>query len=210
MFYMLGVLKQVRVAATRVRSLSSHTTSQRIPWFISPDDPDFPFDAPRLQLRPPVQPTSNLPPLPEDTPEHLRLLHAELCTSPYLETSSLKIIRPVEPPPGPPLPFMRPRGSRRKRGGTDSGVGIEMPINGLWSWFLLAQVKEGTERKGSINRVIKDVNKALRQLASHDPSLILPSKRKRAPTDGWAMLDVGEFAVHILSRTARETWFPKL
>ncbi|KAF8515878.1 hypothetical protein JB92DRAFT_2912958 [Gautieria morchelliformis] len=37
-----------------------------------------------------------------------------------------------------------------------------MPTHGIWSWFVLAQVKEGTERKGSINNVIQVVRKTVR------------------------------------------------
>jgi len=202
------MLSQIHVAARR--SLSTATTSHRIPWFVSPDEPDFPLDV-RRRVQPqtlPTQSTSQLLPLPEDTPDHLRKLHHELSTSPYLETSTLVVTRPVEPPAGPPLPFLRSKGSRRKRGGTDAGIGIDVPGNGLWSWFVFAQVKEGTEGKNSINSVVKAVRKTLGQLASNDPSLALPPNRKQSPTDGWAMLDVGDFAVHILSRAAREKWFP--
>jgi len=81
-----------------------------------------------------------------------------------------------------------------------------MPGNGLWDWFVLAQVKEGTEGKGSINRVVKGVRKTIKQLALGDSSM-LPPKRKQSFTDGWAMLDAGDFAVHVVSRDAREKWF---
>lgn len=155
------------VAATRVRCLSHRT-----PWFVSPEDNVF-------EEHQQVPSTSQILPIPEDVPAHLRTLHSQLCLLPYLETSSLRIIRPLEPLPAPPLPFMRTRGSRRKRGGTDAGVGIDMPSYGVWNWFVLAQVcvsatstlrdlkctqvKEGTERKGSINTVVHAVHKKVRR-----------------------------------------------
>lgn len=133
---------QARATSTSSQScLSSAATSVRVPWFVSPDnDSDFPFDV-RLNNEQ-DQPTSQALPIPDGVPDHLRTLHTQLCTSPYLEMSSLRIMRPPEPLPAPPLPFMRPRGSRRKRGGTDAGVGIDMPMHGIWSWFVLAQVRD--------------------------------------------------------------------
>ena len=111
--------------------LSTTANSGRTPWFLSSDEP-CPVSVP------PVQPTS---PLPKDVPSHLRKLYSELSMSPYLEASSLMVTRPTMPMPSSPLPFMRRKGSRRKRGGTDSGFGIDMPDNDLWSWFVLAQVR---------------------------------------------------------------------
>ena len=141
------LLKQVRIPVPRVRCLSS---AQRVPWFVSPDDEtDFPFDVP-LNQHDPVESTSQLLPIPDGVPDHLRTLHTQLCTSPYLDVPSVRIMRPTEPLPAPPLPFMRPRGSRRKRGGTDAGVGIDMSTHGIWSWFVLAQVRISVTKKTSI------------------------------------------------------------
>ena len=46
------------------------------------------------------------------------------------------------------------------------------------------------------------------QLLTTDPPQTLPPNRKRRIQDGWGMLDAGDFAVHILSRSAREKFFP--
>lgn len=46
------------------------------------------------------------------------------------------------------------------------------------------------------------------QLLSVDPPLALPHNHKRKVEDGWSMLDVEDFAVHIVSRVAREKYFP--
>jgi hypothetical protein len=45
------------------------------------------------------------------------------------------------------------------------------------------------------------------QLLSMDPPLQLPRKNRKDIHDGWAMVDAGEFAVHILSAEARRRYF---
>lgn len=47
-----------------------------------------------------------------------------------------------------------------------------------------------------------------RQLLSNDPPVQLPPNKKRRVQDGWGMLDAGDFAVHVLSRSARQKFFP--
>jgi len=85
-----------------------------------------------------------------------------------------------------------------------AGEGTGEPA-GFWRWVIIAQVKEGTESRGSIEAVIRGARKALKE--SH-PEVPLPPKTRRAASeDGWGMLDVGETAVHVLSRQAREKWF---
>lgn len=83
-------------------------------------------------------------------------------------------------------------------------------------------MKEGTERRGSIESLARLVRKTVRrrtlsvnrspysgfmQLLSMDPPLQLPKKNRKDIHDGWAMVDGGEFAVHILSAEARERYF---
>lgn len=46
------------------------------------------------------------------------------------------------------------------------------------------------------------------QLLSVDPPLALPHNHKRKVDDGWSMLDADDFVVHIVSRVAREKYFP--
>ena len=80
------------------------------------------------------------PSVPENAPQILKLLHAQLLQCPHLDTSALSVGPAVPPPPGPPLPMLLPHG-RRKRGGTFSGESAyDMFDGGLWSWVVLAQV----------------------------------------------------------------------
>jgi len=180
----------------------------QLPWFVTPEDEEF--NAEVLKTEHDAQPraASLIPPIPHDVPDHIRELHTMLSTSPYLDRSNLLVSRPREPVAAPPLPFRSPKGRRRVRGGTDFGVGIDMPNNGIWDWCVLAQVKEGTEGKGSISNVIKDIRKKLRELAKSGAIAHVPHNRRQLSTDGWEMLDIGDFAVHILSKEAREKWFP--
>ena len=52
-----------------------------------------------------------------------------------------------------------------------------------------------------------DVHTGL-QLLTADPPLPLPPNNKRRANGAWAMIDAGDFAVHILSKEAREKYFP--
>lgn len=45
------------------------------------------------------------------------------------------------------------------------------------------------------------------QLGGVDPPLPLPPKSRRRMGNGWAMVDAGDFVVHVLSREAREKYF---
>lgn len=47
------------------------------------------------------------------------------------------------------------------------------------------------------------------QLLTAEEPLPLPPNSKRQIGDGWAMIDAGDFAVHILSKEAREKYFPE-
>ena len=87
-----------------------------------------------------------------------------------------------------------------------------------------SQVKEGTENRGAIESVIRIVRKTVcplcrilvpqafmfgLQLLTGDPPISLPPNNKRRVNGGWAMIDAGDFAVHILSKEAREKYFPE-
>ncbi|KAJ7582801.1 hypothetical protein C8J56DRAFT_231672 [Mycena floridula] len=176
------------------RRLSTGPAS--IPWFVDPPQPSTPtLVRHRLEV---------LPPLPEEAPRSLKELHSELSKSPYLEPSTLLITRPITAASLPETRHRAPAGRRRVRGGAFPGDSAYDVPGGLWSWILLAQVKDGTEDKGSIESVVRAVRRILLQL---QPPLPLPPNSKRRMHNGWAMVDAGDFAIHVMSRDLRETYF---
>ncbi|KZT67793.1 hypothetical protein DAEQUDRAFT_728791 [Daedalea quercina L-15889] len=116
----------------------------------------------------------------------------------------LRVREPIPTALGPPLPDSPPKG-RRKRGRTYAGEGVYDRAGGIWSWIIVAQVKEGTEKRGAIESVVRVVRKVL---LTAQPPLPLPPNQKRRINGGWAMIDAGEFAVHVVSKEAREKFFP--
>ena len=146
-----------------------------VPWFIDKSH------APQALIPKPA----TGPSVPDHAPQILKLLHSQLLQSPHLDTSVLSVGPSVPPPPGPPLPMLLPHG-RRNRGGTFSGESdYDMLDGGLWSWVVLAQVsifiteknplpmdcpkvKEGTEKRGSIESVVR----VIRKTVSTNPAVI--------------------------------------
>ncbi|CAL1703654.1 unnamed protein product [Somion occarium] len=208
------VSRPKRIFRLSARALSSIPPSDPpptvIPWFIDPSEQTesashTPYVSTSLARPPALTPH---PPLPVDLSSSsvLAQLYELLKTSPHLEPGTLLVREPIPSSVGPPLPPAMPKG-RRQRGRTYFGEGIEgFEGGGLWSWIMLAQVKEGTEKRGAIESVVRLVRKTL---LSANPPLTVPHSSKRKFSDGWAMLDAGEFAVHIVSREARETFFPE-
>ncbi|KAI0247052.1 hypothetical protein BJV78DRAFT_1133953 [Lactifluus subvellereus] len=179
----------------RYLSSISPSVSSRVPWFVDSSE--------TLLTQPASSQRGTLPPPPPPgVPLALQNLHAQLVQSPYLEPSKLLVRNPIPQPPGPPLPMSTPKG-RRRRGSTYAGEGFLEP-GGIWNWIVLAQVKEGTENRGAIESLIRLVR---RTLLSMEPPFHLPKKARTNTHDGWAMVDAGEFAVHILSAEARERYF---
>ncbi|KAF7304780.1 G-patch domain-containing protein [Mycena kentingensis (nom. inval.)] len=173
------------------RSLST------IPWFVDAADVAY-----TRNLPPHIRP-NRAPPLPADAPQALKNLHAQLVLSPLLEPTSLLVTRPQALPSGPALPHKEPRG-RRRRGGTYAGESAFDISGNLWSWIALAQVKEGTENKGGIESIVRIVRKTL---LTSTPPLALPPNTKKRAHNGWAMIDAGSFAVHVLSKQAMDRYF---
>ncbi|KAG6820609.1 hypothetical protein H0H93_014525 [Arthromyces matolae] len=175
------------------RCLYTTARTTALPWFV---------DEPLQQTVRPLVPRY-VPEIPENTPKIIKQLHSQLALSPHLELSTLSVSESVAPPPGPPLPFREPQG-RRRRGGTYAGESAYDVPGGIWNWVVTAQVKEGTENKGAIESVVRVIRKALLTV---EPPLPLPPNSKRRMNNGWAMIDAGDFAVHILSKEAREKYF---
>ncbi|RPD59144.1 hypothetical protein L226DRAFT_465399 [Lentinus tigrinus ALCF2SS1-7] len=178
-----------------------------VPWFIDPSEPESSTPSPySRRVSVPQAPALPLPPLPSALPQNHPIvrLHEELKSSPHLEPGTLLVREPIPTAVGPPLPEAMPRG-RRKRGRTNLGEGVSDDVGGIWDWLVIAQVKEGTENRGAIESVIRIVRKAL---LTGNPPLPLPPNNKRRVNGAWAMIDAGDFAVHILSKEAREKYFP--
>jgi hypothetical protein len=175
-------------------------TPPSTPWFI---DTEGPVQSITRHTPPHLAPKTHE--LPENLSVGIRQLFLQLSKSPLLEPSTLSVERPVAALPGPPLPRTLPKG-RRKRGRTYSGEGLVEEPGSIWEWVVTAQVKEGTENRGSIEAVVRQVRKTL---LSMEPPLPLPPNSKRRMLNGWAMIDAGKFAVHILSRDARRKYFER-
>ncbi|KAF9264825.1 hypothetical protein L218DRAFT_861933 [Marasmius fiardii PR-910] len=181
------------------RRFSSTVLRAQPPWFVEESEKvSFPTSSTFQRL-------NRVPSVPEDAPIILRDLHSQLLNSPHLEHAELLVTRAsnTRPPLGSALPLRLPQG-RRKRGGTYAGESMYDIPGSLWNWMVFAQVKDGTESKGAIESVVRIVRKALLTV---EPPLPLPPNSKRRMQNGWAMIDGGDFAVHIISRTAREKYF---
>lgn len=184
-------LKRVPLASRRALSTSLDSpatpTPPPKPWFVDADtEPIY-----HHRQSPPHLPAAASP-LPAAVSEPIRILHAQLMQSPHLEPSALLVRDPIPTPPGPPLPDAVPKG-KRKRGGTHAGHGVAFQ-GGIWSWIVLAQVrvlpfgfplpglvpvdadlryfafgvpqvKEGTEKRGAIESVVRLVRKTVRGLS---------------------------------------------
>ncbi|KAI0725178.1 hypothetical protein C8Q72DRAFT_889087 [Fomitopsis betulina] len=172
-----------------------------IPWFLDPSDVPASSAAHTSKPhapRPLVQQPSLPAEIPSDSP--IASLYAALCTSPHLESGTLKVGRPIPSAMGPPL-LDSPAKGRRKRGRTYAGEGVHDHAGDIWDWV----VKEGTENRGAIESVVRIVR---RTLLTHLPPLPLPPNVKQRANGGWAMIDAGEFVVHIVSKEARQKFFP--
>ncbi|EPQ58614.1 hypothetical protein GLOTRDRAFT_73135 [Gloeophyllum trabeum ATCC 11539] len=185
---------------------SSSNSNRPVPWFVDAEAERSHDLRPNPPHLPSKEVLATVPPIPENVPEVVKNLHAELVKSPHLEPSELLVREPPEIPPGPPLPPKGPQG-RRKRGSTYAGEGVLYPTSGIWNWLILAQVKEGTEKRGAIESVVRLVRKTLLKM---EPPLPLPPNAKRKVNDTWAMIDAGDFAVHIMSKSAKEKFFTRM
>jgi len=145
-------------------------------------------------------------PPPNNIPNHLRELHAHLITLPLLDSVSVVCASSRDISLEDSLPARRPHG-KRKRGGSSygsDGVGDPSPI---WEWILEADLKEGAEKRGAVEAVLRSATKTL---AEGFPDVPLPTKAAlRKSGDGWGFLDLGDSAIHILSKDAKRKWFSR-
>ncbi|KAJ1310387.1 hypothetical protein OPQ81_007125 [Rhizoctonia solani] len=126
--------------------------------------------------------------LPKDLPEHLITLQDHLSKSALLD-SAPRICKPSSLQSRNlnddlTLAYSRPKG-RRRRGVHDAGETVGEPDD-MWSWYVIAQVKEGTEGRGAIESVIRSAQK---ELLKNHPYLPIPKKLSRRRTsDGWEFM----------------------
>ncbi|TRM57567.1 hypothetical protein BD626DRAFT_514316 [Schizophyllum amplum] len=193
---MTALRSLVRAPRPAARCLSFSATPRATPWFVD----DEPVRRPRLEV------AEDAPSVPDAAPAPLKALRQTLVQSPHLDRASVFVAQQGELQPEPAVAHPRERrhGARRRRGGNYSGETLYDDAGGLWDWIMLAQVKEGTENRGGIEAVVRDVR---RTLSSMDPPIALPLNQKRGTYNGWAMIDAGSFAVHIMSKPIRDKFF---
>lgn len=124
----------LRQNTARLLSSYAPSSSSARPWFVD-DDRDT-----RLQPPPHFSSPAQTSTLPDDIPEHIIALHDALCKSPHLQAGGVQVRPPLPTHPGPVLLETQPKG-RRRRGGTNSGIGIPDASSGPWRWLVLAQVR---------------------------------------------------------------------
>ncbi|KAF8610509.1 hypothetical protein BDV93DRAFT_18477 [Ceratobasidium sp. AG-I] len=179
-------------------------TEDKLPWFMREET--SPEDNTLTVLE--EFPRTSEHNLPQNLPEHLVTLYRHLSQSPLLSLSTLRIYTPSSFKPRNmnndlTLPYSRAKG-RRRRGVHDAGESVGEP-NDMWDWYVLAEVKEGTEGRGAIEAVIRNAHKELLQAHPHLP---IPKKFSRKRTeDGWGVFDIGDSLLHIVSREASQKWF---
>ncbi|KAL1746357.1 hypothetical protein HDZ31DRAFT_34299 [Schizophyllum fasciatum] len=186
------------LARPAARGFAFAAPARSAPWFVDPAEP--------AARRAPLELAEDAPPVPDAAPAPLKALRHSLVKSPHLDRATVLVAPHGEliPEAGAPPARERRHGVRRKRGGNYSGETLYEDTGGIWDWVMLAQVKEGTENRGGIEAVVRDVH---RTLASLDPPISLPAGHKRGEHNGWAMIDAGSFAVHIMSKPARDKYF---
>lgn len=187
-------------------SVERLNSGDNLPWFMRNEtDPD-PNEEPKPEARVPPQ-TKNQA-LPNNLPKHLVVLYEHLSRSPLLSPSTLRVCKPDTlksriATDDLALPYSRIRG-RRKRGIRDAGESVGEPDD-MWSWYVIAEVKEGTEGRGAIETVIRNAH---RELLKNCPELPISRKLVRKRTsDGWEVLDLGDSLLHVVSREKSQTLF---
>ncbi|KAG8703039.1 hypothetical protein FRC08_003101 [Ceratobasidium sp. 394] len=190
----------VRITSSSTRQLG---TGDSLPWFMR-----------EANTNETAQPVSVEPPhagnqaLPNGLPEHLVTLHRHLSQSPLLAPFTLRICKPNSirsrtASEDLTLPYSRAKG-RRRRGVHDAGQSVGEPDD-MWSWYVIAEVKEGTEGRGAIETVIRNAQK---ELLKNYPQLPIPRKLSRKWTgDGWEVLDLGDSLLHVVSREKSQHLF---
>lgn len=152
---------------TFVSSSSSHypraARPSPKPWFVEEDAGSGRFPSPTSQGS---QTHSSLsPPPPTEAPKPLHTLHSHLSTLPLLQSvtvlraSALDELRGMDEP----LPSRKPHGKRNRGAVSFGGDGVGDPPP-LWDWVVYAEVKEGAEKRGAVDAVIRSALKTVRRV----------------------------------------------
>lgn len=146
------------------------------PWFV--DETDEPRSATSGISKPEEDElglvSSLSPPPPATAPAPLHALHSHLRSLPIIHSVSVleaTAFHNLRTSNGADLPAQRPHGKRRRGGSNVGGVGVEDPPP-AWDWVLQAEVKDGAEKRGAVNAVLRSsIGKVWIFKLSHDPVL---------------------------------------
>ena len=135
------------------------------PWFVDEDEEPVSSTS-RAQGPGFVRHQVEVKPLPPGVPDYLKRAHSQLAESPLLDLSTLMVSKPLpsEFQAIVDLPTILPaRRLPRMEREMWPGRGVEVGLSGgIWDWVLVAQVKEGTERRGTIESVAFAVRNMVR------------------------------------------------
>lgn len=162
----VSIIRLIITSATKPKNIHYPRTGRARcyatarPWFIDEDEEPLPSTS-RVQGRGFVRSQEEVKPLPPGVPGYLKRAHSHLAQSPLLDLSTLTVSKPlpsefqaiVDLPLN--IPTRRlPRIEREMWPGRGIEVGMS---GGIWDWVLVAQVKEGTERRGAIESIAFEV-----------------------------------------------------
>lgn len=151
--------------SSRLAIVNSQRKSDSTPWFVDAND-ELPHSSRATvspdasHKHPHARPIATPP--PAEAPAPLHALHAHLASLPLLKSVSVLHASALENLRGSdvPLPTQRPHGKRKRGGSSFGGVGVGDPPP-VWNWVLQAEVKEGAEKRGAVNAVIRSAIKVV-------------------------------------------------
>ncbi|KAG8786970.1 hypothetical protein FRC15_010290 [Serendipita sp. 397] len=174
------------------------------PWFVDEDEGEN-----EVSVQKPA-PKIRIPEPPAGAPPQVSRAYQFLANSPLVEPTTVTAGPPqsadAQPDGNFPFPILKKvlkaRGKNRERGfgqGVGEGLG-----QGVFRWQVIAQVKDGIEGRGGVEAVASSLRTTLRK---EFPALHIPSTLgQKDQKDRWAMVDMGDSAVHICSRKAWQRW----
>ncbi|VDC07805.1 unnamed protein product [Peniophora sp. CBMAI 1063] len=193
------------VEATRNKPSKAESPA---PWFLDPEDTEesaLGHIDEKSGRGIPQPKRAEARPLPEGVPDALAHLHKQLLLSPLIEPSELLVREPIAMSLGPALPD-RQHGARRKRGSRNIELGSDLPLSGggVWDWIVLVQLREGVDPTRAMSMIMSSTRKSM---VAHNRPVHLPTRSQWKVDSGWKMVDANDFAIHILTKEARQTYF---